>query len=82
MEKLILLEQLDDRIKKALAIIVTLYPKVYAKELEEEDVTCLLSVIDSLKSVVGAVADIQYNDGFEKYAGMAYANARKEYEIE
>jgi hypothetical protein len=67
MEKQILLDQLDDRIKRALSLILLLYPKLLNKELEQQEAAGLLEIIDGLKCFITVINDIQYNDNIQKY---------------
>lgn len=76
MEKKILLEQLDHRIQKALSLIVYLYPRMKAHGLELEEVRGLIQIVDGLKCLVSAVADIEYNDNIEHYRDVIYEIAK------
>lgn len=77
MEKQILLDQLDDRIKRALSLILLLYPKLLSKELEQQEAVGLLEIIDGLKCFVTVINDIQYNDNIQKYKNEIYGIARE-----
>ena len=77
MEKQILLDQLDDRIKRALSLILLLYPKLLNKELEQQEAIGLLEIIDGLKCFVTVINDIQYNDNIQKYKNEIYGIARE-----
>lgn len=77
MEKQILLDQLDDRIKRALSLILLLYPKLLNKELEQQEAVGLLEIIDGLKCFVTVINDIQYNDNIQKYKNEIYGIARE-----
>ena len=78
LEKQILLEQIDDRIKKGLAMVIDYYPELYAGTLEEELAKGVLDILDGLKALITAVADIQYNNNIEHYKDVIYDVALKE----
>lgn len=76
MERTILLEQLHDRIKTALALLLEFYPKMYEGELETELVPCVVEISESLTHIIKAVADIQYNNNIEGYRDIMYEIAK------
>ena len=76
LEKTILLNQLDDRVKKALAIIIAMYPRLLDKTIEQEEVKGILDLIDGLHCIMTTIADIQYNDNIDKYSDIIYSLAR------
>jgi hypothetical protein len=80
MEKQILLDQLDDRIKRALSLIIMLYPKLLVKELEIEEANGLLEIVQGLQCFITVVNDIQYNDNIQKYKNDIYGIAREDNE--
>lgn len=67
MEKEILLDQLDDRVKKGLALITVLYPRLLSGELEKEETSSLISILDGLKCFFKVITDVQYNGAIAKY---------------
>lgn len=79
MEKQILLDQLNDRIKRALALIVYLYPKLKDHELEEEEVNGILEITDGLKCLLNVYVDVEYNNNIESYKDNIYGIAYKEF---
>lgn len=80
MEKQILLDQLDDRIKRALSLIIMLYPKLLVKELEIEEANGLLEIVQGLQCFITVVNDIQYNDNIQKHKNDIYGIAREDNE--
>ena len=80
MQKRILLDQLDDRIKRALSLIVLLYPKLKDKELDVEEVKGLLDIVDGLQCFLKVIVDIQYNENISAYEHDIYNIARNEHE--
>lgn len=73
MEKQILLDQLDDRVKRALALIIAIYPRVLdGEDMEEEELKGILDIIDGLKVMVSTVIDVQYNDNIDHYKDSIY----------
>lgn len=77
-EKQILLEQLNDRVVKAIALIVDAYPRLYAGELEEELIKGTIDLADSLRYIMSAIADIKYNNNIEQYKDVIYQISHKE----
>lgn len=67
MIKQILLDQIDDRVKRALALIIFLYPKLLNKELEPEEMIGLFEITDSLNYLMKVIYDVQYNNNIDKY---------------
>ena len=74
----ILLDQLDDRIKRALSLIVLLYPKLKEKELEPEEVKGLLDIVEGLQCFLKVIVDIQYNENISAYEQDVDGIARDE----
>lgn len=76
MEKQILLDQINDRVKRALSLIVMLYPQLLDKSLEQEEAKGLLEIVEGLKCFINVIHDIQYNDNIQKYKDDIYGIAR------
>lgn len=77
MEKRILLDQLSDRIVRALNLLTELYPRLREGTLATEETHEVLDLICGLKALTEAVIDIQYNDNIHKYKDKIYNIARK-----
>lgn len=82
MEKQILLDQLDDKVKKAFAILLSLYPRLLDGDLETEEVYGILEVTEGLRCCFSTIADIQYNNNIESYKDLIYKIGPKGYEHE
>lgn len=78
MRKQILLDQLDDRIKRSISLVIHLYPLLKTGELEEEQVKGLVEILDGLKCFFKVIYDIQYNGNIDKYEQDMYNIARGE----
>jgi hypothetical protein len=79
MEKQILLDQLDDRIKRALALFISIYPKLRDGKAEIEEARGLLEITDGIKCFVNTIYDIQYNNNIHKYKNEIYGIAKGEF---
>ena len=77
MEKQILLDQLDNRVKQALAVLISMYPGLLDGSLEDEEVNGMLEITDGLKACFHTIADIQYNNNIEEYRDLIYNIAYK-----
>lgn len=76
MEKRILIDQLNDRITRALAIILKQYPRLKDNELSDEEAKGLITLADSLRYLMSVIYDVVYNDNLEKYKGEIFKIAR------
>ena len=79
MENKIILDQLDDRIKRALAMIIEFYPQLKEGTLEPSLAKSLLEIIDGLKCFFNVIYDIQYNNNIHKYKNDIYGIAKGEF---
>ena len=79
MEKQILIDQIDDRIKRGLALVISMYPKIRDGEAEPEEYNGILEIIDSIKFFVKVIYDVQYNNNISKYKDEIYGIARREF---
>lgn len=79
MEKQILLDQLNDRIKKALSLIILYYPQIRDKELEQQQSEDILKLVDGLRCLLKVVIDVQYNDNIAAYKDDIYNIAKGEF---
>lgn len=80
LSKQILIEQLDDRIKRALAIIIQFYPELKSGDLDEIQAAGLVELADSIKFLIGVVYDVNYNDNIDKYKDDILNIARREFD--
>jgi hypothetical protein len=79
-EKQILIDQIDDRIKRALALIISMYPKIRDGEAEQEEYNGILEILESMSFFIKVIYDIQYNNNIEKYKDEIYGIARGEFD--
>ena len=79
-EKQILIDQIDDRIKRALALIISMYPKIRDGEAEQEEYDGILEILESMSFFIKVIYDIQYNNNIEKYKDEIYGIARGEFD--
>lgn len=79
-EKQILIDQIDDRIKRALALIIDMYPRIRDGEAEQEECNGILEILESMSFFIKVIYDIQYNNNIEKYKNEMYGIARGEFD--
>lgn len=79
MEKQILLDQLKDRIERALSLIIFYYPQIETKQIEKQSALDLLQLIEGIKCLLQVVIDIQYNDNIDAYKEEIYNIAKGEF---
>ena len=75
MERQILLEQMDDRVRKGLAVVIELYGRLINEGITEEEMVGLLDTTYGLSVIFKAIHDIN-NGNFNDYKDLVYTLAK------
>lgn len=78
MEKRILLDQLNNRVERAMTIIQKLYPLLIKHELSKDDAKTVLYLIQSVKCLIEVIIDVEYNNNIDNYRDEIFRIARLE----
>lgn len=80
MQKQILIEQIDDRVRKGLAVVIELYSKLMNNEITDEECEGLIESTQGLAVIIKALVDIYYN-GIENYKDLVFKLAKDTEEV-
>lgn len=79
LQKQILLDQLDDRIKRALAMVVQFYPELRDGTLDEIQANGLIDIAEGIRFFLHVIYDVNYNGNIQNYTEDILNIARNEF---
>lgn len=77
LEQKVLIEQIDDRIRRGIAVFLHVYPQIISGEAEEEEKHAAIDVLDSVLYLTKAIIGIQENGITEDYKDLIYKLAKE-----
>lgn len=79
LERLILKEQIDDRIQSTMTMLITMYDELLNGDLELDNVVDMVKLCDALKILINAQANVIYDDyGWDQYKDLIYQMAERD----
>lgn len=79
LQKQILLDQLDDRIKRAMAMVINFYPGLRDGTLDETQANGLIDIVEGIRFFLSVIYDVNYNNNIENYTEDILNIARSEF---
>ena len=77
-EKKVLIEQIDDRIRRGIAVFLHIYSHILSDKNKEEEKRAAVEVLDSINFLTKSIISIQENGLTEEHKDLIYKLAKGE----
>ena len=77
-EKKVLIEQIDDRIRRGIAVFLHIYSHILSDSAEDEEKSAAVEILDSINFLTKAIISIQENGLTEEHKDLIYKLAKGE----
>ena len=77
-EKKVLIEQIDDRIRRGIAVFLHIYSRILSDSAEDEEKSAAVEILDSINFLTKSLISIQENGLKEEYKDLIYKLAKGE----